>query len=139
MIILVDTNVLLDVLHERKPFSEPAAEVWESVEDGMVDGYVSAISYNNIFYVARKRDGAARALDALRLLRAAFKTVPLDEGIIDRALAVSERDFEDAIQAAAAIRIAADYVVTRNVDDFQSTGVKAITPEDLLALMNPPS
>jgi hypothetical protein len=72
-------------------------------------------------------------------LRAAFKIVPLDEGIIDHALAFSGRDFEDAIQAAAAIRIAADYVVTRNVDDFRSTGVKAITPEDLLALMKPSS
>jgi predicted nucleic acid-binding protein len=48
MIILVDTNILLDVLHERKPFSGPAAAVWKSVEDAVVDGHVSAISFNNI-------------------------------------------------------------------------------------------
>jgi predicted nucleic acid-binding protein len=73
----------------------------------------------------------------LRLVRAAFQIVPLDEAIIDRALAISGRDFEDAIQAASAIRITADYLVTRNLDDFRETGAKAITPEDLLSILRP--
>jgi predicted nucleic acid-binding protein len=137
MIILVDTNILLDVLHDRKPFAEPAARVWKAVEEGAVTGHVSAISFNNIFYVARKRDGAAKALDALRLVRADFRIVPLDEVIIDQAFATTERDFEDAIQAAAALRIAADFIVTRNVDDFRSAGVKAITAKDLLSILQP--
>jgi len=137
MKILLDTNILLDVLHDRKPFAESAAKVWKLVEEGTAEGYVSAISFNNIYYVARKRDGFAKALDALRIIRANFRIVPLDETIIDRALAVSGSDFEDAIQAAAAVRVVADYLVTRNVKDFGTMGANAITADDFILIMEP--
>src|SRR6185295_4639388 len=106
------------------PFAEAADGTWKLVEEGLLTGYVSAISFNNIFYIARKKDGVAKAVQALRLVRGVFRVVPLDELILDRALASSGRDFEDAIQGASATRIAADYIVTRNSRDFESTGVK---------------
>jgi hypothetical protein len=46
-------------------------------------------------------------------------------------------DFEDAIQAASAERIGADYVVTRNTSDFASLGEPCVTGEELLALLHP--
>lgn len=135
MIVLLDTNILLDVIQDRKPHSDPAARVWEMVERRALVGYVSAISFNNIFYIARKQEGAEKALEALRLIRRVFQIVPLDEAVIDRALAAPGSDFEDAIQAAAADRVAADYLVTRNVPDFDSMGVSCVTPEELLAIV----
>ena len=90
-----------------------------------------------MFSTSRKQDGVEKAVEALRLIRGVFQIVPLDELVIDRALAAPGRDFEDAIQAAAAIRIAADYLVTRNVADFQSGGVPTITAEELLAVLQP--
>ncbi len=66
-----------------------------------------------------------------------FQIVALDELVIDRALAAPGSDFEDAIQAAAAFRVAADYLVTRNVGDFGSMGVSLVTPEELLAIIEP--
>ena len=137
MTILVDTNILLDVLQDRRPFAESAARVWKLVEEGAITGHVSAISINNGYYIARKRDGGPKALDALRMIRADFQIVALDELIIDRALAVAGRDFEDAIQAAAAVRVTADYIVTRNASDFNSMGVKTISAEDLLLILQP--
>ncbi len=135
MIILVDTNILLDVIQDRKPHSDPAARVWKLVEDRTVVGYVSAISFYNVFYVARKQVGTEQALEAVRLVRRVFPVVALDESVIDRALAAPGRDFEDAIQAAAAAGVAADYLVTRNTTDFGSLGVSAIMPEKLLAIV----
>ncbi len=135
MIILVDTNILLDVIQDRKPHSDPAARVWKLVEDRTVAGYVSAISFNNVFYIARKQVGTEKALEAVRLVRRVFQVVALDESVIDRALAAPGSDFEDAIQVAAAVRIAADYLVTRNTTDFGSLGVSAIMPERLLAIV----
>ncbi len=132
-----DTNVLLDVLQDRKPFSGSAAAVWKLVETGQITGYVSAISFNNVFYVERKNVGFDKALAGIKLIRAVFQIVPLDGGVIDRALAVPGRDFEDGIQAAAAIRVVADYLVTRDVRDFDGAGVQAIMPDDLLAVLQP--
>ncbi len=135
MIVLLDTNVLLDVLQDRKPFSGAAAEIWKLVETGQIIGYVSAISFNNVFYVERKNVGFDKALTEVKLIRAVFRTVPLDDLVIDRAIATPGTDFEDGIQAAAVIRLAADYLVTRDVRDFDSMGVRALKPDDLLAIL----
>ena len=91
-------------------------------------GYVSAISFNNAYYVARWQEGSDKALGAIRLVCAVFQVVPLDAFVIDEALAVPGRDFEDAIHAATAVRIAADYVVTRNVSHYDSTRVALSRP-----------
>jgi predicted nucleic acid-binding protein len=100
-------------------------------------GFVSVISFNNIFYIARKQVGSKRALDAVKLVRSTFQIVPVDETVIDRAIATPTADFEDAIQAASAERIGADYVVTRNISDFASMGKPCVTAEELLALLQP--
>jgi predicted nucleic acid-binding protein len=135
MTVLVDTNILLDVLQQRTPHDAPATRVWKLVEERSIAGYVSAISFNNVFYVTRKQGGAARALDGVRLIRKAFQLVALDEGVVDAAIATMTTDLEDAIQSVAAARISADYIVTRNVDDFTGSAVPAVTAEELLALL----
>ena len=56
--------------------------------------------------------------------------------MIDRALAAPGSDFEDAIQALAAVRVAADYLVTRNTTDFVSSGRSAIMPEKLFGIVD---
>jgi predicted nucleic acid-binding protein len=135
--VLVDTNILLDVLQRRSPHDAAAVQVWERVERGELSGYVSAISFNNIFYIARKQVGATPAMAAVNAVRAVFRLVPLDEQVLDRAIALAAGDLEDAIQAAAALRVNADYVVTRNVKDFATFGMPAVTSEELLALLVP--
>ncbi len=40
---------------------------------------------------------------------------------------------------AAAIRVTADYLVTRNTGDFGAMGVSAIMPDELLAIVDPRS
>ena len=86
MIVLADTNILLDVIQDRKPFSDSAAHVWKLVETGELVGYVSAISFNNVFYVERKNVGFDKALAEIKAIHAVFRTVPLDDPVIDRAL-----------------------------------------------------
>jgi len=134
MIVLVDTNILLDVLQKRAPHHISADQLWALIESGSLVGYVSAISFNNIFYVARKQDGREKAIQSLAVVRNVFKTVSLDESLTDDALAVSPADFEDALQACAARRVQAEYVVTRNCSDFKALGVIAVTAEVFLAL-----
>jgi predicted nucleic acid-binding protein len=98
MVVLVDTNIVLDVVQRRVPHERWAAQVWGRVERGEITGYVSAISFNNIYYVLRKPLGVDGAMDAVRTVRRTFRTVPVDEALIDRAIALAMTDFEDAIQ-----------------------------------------
>ena len=43
-------------------------------------------------------------------------------------------DFEDCLQMECAKTYGADYIVTRNVDDYSVSEVKAIVPKDYLKL-----
>lgn len=53
MVVLIDTNILLDVIQERRPHAAAAVRIWALVKEGALAGFVSAISFNNVFYVAR--------------------------------------------------------------------------------------
>lgn len=97
-IVLLDTNVLLDVLTERVPFYGASEKVWSLCESGAVRGLVSAISFNNTFYVARKWGGMAKAYTVLRTIRDLFEIAALDEQLLNQAMSAGLSDFEDAIQ-----------------------------------------
>lgn len=139
MIVLFDTNVLLDVLAQRDPFHVAASQVWGLAEHGLINGVVSATSINDVYYVARKHLGRDRALEGVRLITAVFEVAPIDRTCVDHALGSGMKDFEDGLQVAAAVTVRADFIVTRNVDDFSGAIIPAITPERLLAMIvNPP-
>ena len=133
MKVFLDTNVLLDVLGARKPHSERASLIWSGVERGAHEGYISAVSFNNVYYVMRRAAGRKVAYKAMTLLRDAFHIVPLDEQTIHRAIDADYPDFEDAIQFFSAVRAGADCIITRNVQDFPDETVPAITPKAFLA------
>jgi predicted nucleic acid-binding protein len=135
--VLVDTNILLDVLQRRTPFDVAAAQVWQRSESGSLAGFVAAISFNNVFYIARKQVGVSAAMDAVRAVRGAFRVVPLDEAVLDDGIVATTNDLEDAIQAVSARSISADYIVTRNAADFAAFGVPTATAEELLVLLAP--
>ena len=132
MRVFLDTNVLLDVLGRRHPHCLASAEVWSRVEEGALQGYVSAISFNNAYYVLRRIENRKAARDGLKLLRNLFRIVPLTERIVHRALDSEMSDFEDAIQFFSAHHARADFIVTRNVRDFPAEPIAVVTPEEFL-------
>ncbi|HVX85997.1 MAG TPA: PIN domain-containing protein [Phycisphaerae bacterium] len=132
-VILLDTNVLLDVLTERRPYYEPSEEVWSLCENGEAKGLVSAISFNNTFYLVRKWGGIAKAYTVLQTLRDVFAVVALDDQVLKQAISGGFSDFEDAIQYYSAVLGKADFVVTRNVKDYSKGSIPAMSPEEYLA------
>lgn len=53
-IIFLDTNVIIDFLADRRPFSFLAAEIFNASVSGNVKIYISSVSYNNIYYILRQ-------------------------------------------------------------------------------------
>ena len=60
------------------------------------------------------------------------KEAVLNKEDLKQASKLGFADYEDAIQSYQASRIKADYIVTRNIKDFNSSKIKAITPTELL-------
>src|ERR1035437_6309539 len=132
--IFVDTNVLLDCLAMRQGFAEDAKAIWILAERGEVSAYVSAISFNNVYYFLRKIIGHGSAMDALSRLRTVFTPVALDENVLAQAIRTPMADFEDAIQYFSAIRAEAQCVITRNAGHFpKSEDMPVVTPPEFLA------
>lgn len=133
--ILIDTNVILDVLAKREPFYAPAAALWSAVERGETQGCVSAISFNNTYYILRKYGGKAKARTAVRAIRDVFEVVPLDVQILNLSIDSALLDFEDAIQLHSAVRAGAGYLVTRDPADFPTDALAVVTPDEYLAVL----
>jgi predicted nucleic acid-binding protein len=133
--LLLDINVLLDVLLDREPWSEAASQLLSAIESAKIQGFVAPHTLPTIYYVmAQSRDrsvAAAAVTDLLRILDVA----PLAKADYQDALALPITDFEDAIQAAAASKLGADYLVTRNEKDFRGAAVPVSDPATVLALL----
>ena len=68
MIVLFDTNVVLDVLLAREPFLDPAQQLFSLVEKGEVIGFLGATTVTTIHYLAVKQLGVKPAHKAMDML-----------------------------------------------------------------------
>lgn len=137
MLVLFDTNIILDVLQKRIPFYDTSRSVLESCVSGKVTGYIALHSISNIYYILRKHYPAASRrkllLNVLDLLQVAYAD---HESVRNTLKKEGFSDFEDCLQDECAKQIHADYIVTRNVDDFSISDIPAVTPKDLLEILS---
>ena len=133
MRLLIDGNILLDVLQKREPHYEDSAMVWKMCETDMVDGHISALTFANLVYVMRKELDAEKVNEVLEKMSLIFSFEDLTVSDMNKAAEMRWADFEDAVHAATAKRIHADYIITRNVKDFKNSEVIAFTPSEFLA------
>ena len=130
MKIFVDTNILLDVLTKREPFYKNSAVIWSLVEDGIVEGYISAISVNNVFYISKKLSDLEHAQGLVDKILKDFQIIELNYEILKLSRTISDRDYEDLIQYFSAIKSGSKYLITRNKNDFPETGIEILEPAE---------
>ncbi|BAZ23759.1 PilT domain-containing protein [Kalymmatonema gypsitolerans NIES-4073] len=129
---MLDTNIIVDVALERQPFFGNSEAVVSLVEQGQIEGYISASSFGDLFYIIRKEKGRDLALEFLREIVTFCQVAIVDSTTINMALTVNFRDFEDAIQYSTAVLNRLDAIITRNPGDFPVTIPRIITPEQLI-------
>lgn len=130
---LLDTNIILDALFAREPFGEQAAAIWKAHEDERFTGYLCAITPVNVFYIARKEVQRKQALRMMNDLMDTFEISPVNREILRAALQLETKDFEDAVQIASAQADDLDFIITRDVKDYEKSPVKALTPAEFVA------
>lgn len=131
--ILLDVNVVLDVLLDRRPFAAAASAVWSAVEQGRAKGLLPAHAVTTIHYLNARKVGPRRAVETTDALLSVFDVAAVDEGALHAALALGWTDFEDAVTVAAARRARCDAIVTRNPRDFKAPPVRVLTPAEAAA------
>lgn len=133
--LLFDTNVVLDVLLDRKPHVEASAKAWAAVETGLVEGMLAAHAVTTIHYLVRKQAGAGRAKRIVSAILRVFRVAAVDGAVVEEALQMPFPDFEDAVTAAAARLAGCEYIVTRDPKGFRKSSVGALTPEAVIPLL----
>ena len=132
MRVLIDTNVILDVLCNRAEHVEASSMVMKHCELKEIEGYVSALSFPNIVYILRKELTPEKTKEIISNLGMIFTVADLKADDLKKAAELNFTDYEDALQAACAARVKAQYIVTRNIKDFKNSKIPAIKPSELL-------
>ena len=133
MDVFIDTDVIIDYLTDRKPFSDDAEQLFGLIESGKIRGHVSSLCFSNLYYLISQHISNARTLALLSDLAGVVHILKVDKETIHLALESDFRDFEDAIQfyAAAAFK-RMDLIITRNTKDFKHASLPVMTPNTLL-------
>ncbi|MDO8501607.1 MAG: PIN domain-containing protein [Gemmatimonadaceae bacterium] len=135
MKILFDINVVLDVLLARARWAPDSALLLDAAERKKVTGCVAGHTITTAHYVIARAAGARKAATAVTDMLRILEVVPIEAADFAQALVLGMSDFEDAVQAAAAAKVGADYIATRNEKDFRRGPVAARSPAELLALL----
>lgn len=131
--ILIDTDVLIDVALARTPHVEDSAELLTRLERGPHGAFIAWHSIANFYYLVRPTRGGEDARDFIVDLTRFVRVAPTDTEAVHFAASLPMKDFEDALQVAAARACGASAIVTRNVGDYEGAPIRAMTPSEALA------
>lgn len=135
MKVFVDTNVVLDFLLKREGFFEEARMVMVMGYNKLCDLYMSSLSFSNIAYIARKEFSGDALYGCFSDIRELLSVSSVTQEVVDGAIKLKAKDFEDAIQYFSARSIQADCIVTRNIKDFTFSEIPVYKPGEFLDLV----
>ncbi|MCI5221031.1 MAG: PIN domain-containing protein [Candidatus Electrothrix sp. LOE2] len=135
MKVLFDTNVILDVLLDREPFSKDAALLMAKVEQAEIVGFACATTITTIHYLSTKILGAKAASRHVQSLLSLFAIASVNRLVLENAFAAGFKDFEDAVLHEAAVHAGVQHIVTRNIKDFTNASLPVHEPEEFLGIL----
>ncbi|WP_319499574.1 PIN domain-containing protein [uncultured Draconibacterium sp.] len=131
--LFLDTNVVIDLLGNRKPFFDSIAKIATLADKKKLDLAVSALSYSTIFYILSKYEGVDLVREKLHKLKIICETVDLTDKIIEKGLVSKFSDFEDALQYYSALNADCKVIITRNGNDFKVSEIPVMTAVEYLS------
>ena len=132
MIVLIDTNVVMDVVFTNAKLADGSRAILDYAEQKLFTGYISASAITDIFYLSKKRLGKNVAKEVIKELLKIFYPATVTDSHIYKALDLDWNDFEDSVQFVVGEGLAVDYIVTRNIHDFSSSSIPTVTPEQFI-------
>ncbi len=133
--LFIDTDVIIDFLIDRKPHSREAAIIFTLIEQKKIKGYVSSLTFSNLYYVLRKIESYNKVKSKLESLSQIVGILKVEERTIKEALASDFSDFEDSIQYFSALDSKKiDVIITRNTRDYKKSDLPVMTPGDYLKM-----
>ncbi len=132
MNLYLDTNILIDLIANRAPFSKWAYRIFRDQKTGKWVLYTSSFSILTTYYIVEKNIGPKKAKQAIKILLSRLKIGSIAKKELLKGLITDFKDFEDAVQHECAHKIEnIDFIITRNKKDFKNSVVPILSSEEL--------
>lgn len=130
--ILLDTDVLIDVALDRAPHAGPAGELLTYLERRPRMSFLAWHSLSNFHYLVTPTRGKEDARQFLLDLTGFVAVAPTDTDAFRYAASLELPDFEDCLRVAAANACGAIRIASRNVRHYRNSPIPVRTPSHLL-------
>ncbi len=131
--IFLDTDILIDFIGDRKPFSRFALAIFLSAHNKKVKVYTSGKSITTAYYILGKQTTEKHARELIMDLMNQIMIIPVTETILKKAFSSNFTDVEDGVQFFSALTISDMYcIVTRNIRNYKKSTIPVFSSEELL-------
>lgn len=130
--VFLDTNIIIDLIADRKPFSKYSIEIFKKAEEKKIKLFTSSHSIVTTHYILKKYLEEKVLRDVLNNLLDYVTIIAVDTDVLKKGLRSKHKDFEDSIQILCASSVEKiDCIVTRNIKDFRDSEIRVLTPDEL--------
>ena len=131
--LFLDTNIIVDLIADRKPFSKYAIQIFQKAELKEIELFTSSHSIATTHYLLKKYLAEKELREVLYNLLDYITVIAVDVDILKKGLRSNHKDFEDSIQILCASSIEKmDCIVTRNTKDFKGSEIPAFNPDEIV-------
>lgn len=127
--IFIDSDVLLDLFFDRKPYSQYAIKLFDIDLRENITLYTSTLITANLYYIISKQHNKNYASECLSILLKFIQVLPVEVDAIKYSLTNQFDDFEDAIQYHIAKKNHCVKILSRNLKDYKHSSIPVITAE----------
>ncbi|WP_116787431.1 type II toxin-antitoxin system VapC family toxin [Flavobacterium psychrotrophum] len=128
--ILIDSDVIIDFLVDRHPFSVHAIHILALCEKKIIKGYLTPIIIANVYYILKRSNSHIAIMEQIKGLLSILDLTEVNKDTILLAVNSDFKDFEDALQNFSAVKNGKiSTIITRNVKDYKKSTLAVITPE----------
>ena len=131
--IFIATNVLVDLVLERKGFYQDARRLFNLCKERRITPYISSISVAIINYLLLKKYNEEKVKELLEIIYKLTEILPFHKRIISLAHYSNFKDLEDGFQYFTAKENNIKVIITRNEKDFEVNDVSVVSPKQFLA------
>ena len=135
MRVMFDTNVVLDLLLDREPFVKEAKILISKVEQGEIVGLLCATTITTIHYLLLKSNGKERSVEIIQSLLKLFEVASVTRVVLQDALEINDKDYEDAVLYKSGYHAGANMIVTRDRKGFSKAELPVMNPKEFLVLL----
>ena len=129
--IIIDINIIMDVAVKRKNFKS-SQKIIDCCIKEMIKGYVCSHEITTLSYLLQKAYNRQQANEFIKRIIDMFSILPSTGEILKSALDSKIKDYEDAVIEVTGLKNNIDFIITRNIKDFDKSRIESLSPEEFL-------